>query len=600
MAHYAMAGATGPRNDYMSISAPYDLESIKLPRLAGGRLRLVTRLLENRLTRPLLLGRLLHSSGIEKLRALVVEDEPSFQPYTFWDSPVPRLEIASVSTLLDTVSSCRRHPTGFTGVLDYAQAYESGAATPEDVAHRVLDAIADSDAHDPALRLFIACRADAVMEQALASTQRWRTGKPLGPFDGVPVAVKDEFDQLPYGTTLGSAFLGSRPPHEEATAVARLREAGAVLLGKTNMHEFGLGVTGANPHHGAARNPYHPGHYAGGSSGGSAAAVAAGLCPVAIGTDGGGSVRIPAAFCGVVGLKPTYGRISGFGTPGQGCSVCQPGPIGASVGDVALAYAVIAGPDARDRKSLVQPPVSLRGLAAADLNGLTLGVYRPWFTHADPAIVECCQALLKAFEKRGARLKEVQIPELDTARIAHAVTILSELAALLEPYYDLHRREVSREVRIHWVLARALSARDYLQAQRIRTRTTAHFYRALQEADVIVTPTTGCTAPPIRADALRWGESDIGLTMDIMRFAVPANFAGLPAITFPAGHDAQGLPIGMHAVARPWEEHVLLNLAHAAERFVERRPGVLHYSLLNNQGRPAGSQLPASRDAGAQ
>ncbi|MCP5425011.1 MAG: amidase [Gammaproteobacteria bacterium] len=584
----------------MSISSPYDLETIKLPRLAGGKLRWVTRLLENRLTRPLLLGRMLRSSGVEKLRSLLVEDEPSLQPYTFWDNPVPGMEVASVSTLLDTVTGCRQGRTGFAGVLDYTHAYETGMTTPEEVAQRVLAAIAESEAHDPALRIFIACHAEAVMEQALASTKRWRNGKSLGPFDGVPVAVKDEFDQLPYGTTLGSAFLGSRPPYEEATAVARLREAGAMLLGKTNMHEFGLGVTGANPHFGAARNPYHPGHYAGGSSGGSASAVAAGLCPVAIGADGGGSIRIPAAFCGVVGLKPTYGRISGFGTPGQGCSVCQPGPIGANVRDVALAYALIAGPDPRDRKSLIQPPVSLRGLAASDLNGMTLGVFRPWFTHADLPIVECCQSLLKDLEKRGARIKEVQIPELDTARIAHAVTILSELAASLEPYYDLHRREISRELRINWVLARALSARDYLQAQRIRTRTTAHFYRVLQEVDVIVTPTTGCTAPPIKADAVPWGESDISLTMDIMRFAVPANFAGLPAISFPAGYDAQGLPIGLHAIGRPWEEHVLLSLASAAERLVERRFGAVHYAVLNSSPGVENHEMPASHDAGAQ
>ncbi|NJN45678.1 MAG: amidase [Candidatus Competibacteraceae bacterium] len=576
----------------MSSGINYDLKSVHVPRLAGGKLRWVTRLLENPLTRPLLLGQLLRTGGIEKLRSLVVEDEPSFQPYLFWDTPVPKLEISSVPTLVGTVESHHENPSGFACVLDYGRAYEAGSTTPEQVAQRALAAISASETAALPLRMFIACQGDVVMAQAQASAQRWQAGKPLGPFDGVPVAIKDEFDLLPYGSTLGSSFLGRNPPHEEATVVKRLRDAGAVLLGKTNMHELGIGVTGLNPHYGAVRNPYQPAHCAGGSSSGSAAAVASGVCSVAIGTDGGGSIRIPAAFCGMVGLKPTYGRISGFGSPTQACSVVQPGPIGATVRDVALAYAVIAGPDACDRKTLVQPPVSLRGLASPDLNGLTLGVYRAWFRHADSAVVDRCQALLDAFVKQGAQLREIDIPELDIGRIAHAITILAELGSALEPYYDLHRREISWETRIHLVLARALTARDYLQAQRIRTRMTAHFYRAMQQVDMIVTPTTACTAPQIRADALPEGESDIGLMTDIMRFVVPANFAGLPAISFPAGYDALGLPIGFHAIGRPWEEHHLLRLASVAEQLVERRPAQAHYDLLQNQ--PVSSDLSTS------
>ncbi|MEE4379060.1 MAG: amidase [Candidatus Competibacteraceae bacterium] len=581
----------------MSGGVNYDLRAVNVPRLTGSKLRWATRLLENPLTRPLLLGQLLRNGGVEKLRSLVVEDEPSFQPYLFWDTPVPRLEIASVPTLVGTVKSHYDNPCGFVGVLDYGQAYETGATTPEQVAQRALAAISASETCTPPLRMFIAYQNDAVMAQAQASTQRWHAGNPLGPFDGVPVAIKDEFDLLPYRSTIGSSFLGQTLPYEEATVVTRLRESGALLLGKTNMHEFGIGVTGLNPHYGAARNPYQPAHCAGGSSGGSAAAVASGLCPVAIGTDGGGSIRIPAAFCGVVGLKPTYGRISGFGSPTQACSVCQPGPIGATVRDVAMAYGVIAGPDSRDRKSLIQPPVSLRGLASLDLTGLTLGVYPAWFKHADSAVVDACQSLLDAFVGQGAQLMDIEIPELDIGRIAHAITILAELGSALEPYYDTHRRDISWDTRIHLVLARAMTARDYLQAQRIRTRMTAHFYRALQKADMIVTPTTACSAPLIHADALPEGEADLGLATEIMRFVVPANFAGLPAISFPAGYDAQGLPIGFHAIGRPWEEHELLRLASVAERLVERRPAQVHYDLLQNNPQPVDSNLSASRSS---
>jgi Asp-tRNA(Asn)/Glu-tRNA(Gln) amidotransferase A subunit family amidase len=394
------------------------------------------------------------------------------------------------------------------------------------------------------------------------------------------VAVKDEFDQLPYATTQGTCFLKETLTGQDATIVARLRTAGALLIGKTNMHEFGAGVTGHNPHHGTVRNPYHPSHHTGGSSSGSAAAVAAGLCPVALGTDGGGSIRIPAAFCGVVGLKPTYGRISNFGATSQGCSVSQSGPITATARDAALTYALLAGPDPKDWVSLRQPMPTLEGFVERKLTDITLGIYRPWFEHASSAMVTICYELLERLVKRGVKLRDIAIPDLDAGRIGHIVTIISEMASALDPYYTGQRQHFSLEARLNLVLGRSLYSRDYVQAQRWRTRMTHHFYQALQEVDMIVTPTTGCTAPLIEPDALEQGMSDLSLLTEIMRFVVPANFIGFPAITFPAGYDNEGLPVGLHAIGRPWQEHLLLRLAYVAEDFVERRISLLHYRLL--------------------
>ncbi len=481
----------------MSHNVKYDLKSIQLPRLAGSALRLFVGLLESPATRWMLIGRLLRDGGITRLRELAVDEPPTFQPYAPFAPHTPSSGPSSPPDLAKWLQTPRRSPKGFlfTTVPDYAEAYRAGTTTPEAVAQRVLTAITESDARRPALKAFIACNRDDVIAQARASTQRFRAEKPLGPLDGVPVAVKDQVDQVPYATTVGTRFLGRTPAREDSTVVARLRAAGALLIGKTNMHEIGIGVTGSNPNHGTVRNPYHTGHYTGGSSSGSAAAVAAGLCPVAIGADGGGSIRLPAAFCGLVGLKPTYARVSEFGAASLAWSVAHLGPIAATARDAALAYAIIAGPDPKDPGTLRQPPVTLEGFDNLDLSGLTLGVYWPWFKHATPAMVEACEQLLKRLEALGARVRDVELPELESARVAHVVIITSEMAAALDQHYGAHARDFSLEVRISLALARSFTSRDYVQAQRIRTRAMTNFYRALEQVDVIVTPPPDAPRP---------------------------------------------------------------------------------------------------------
>jgi Asp-tRNA(Asn)/Glu-tRNA(Gln) amidotransferase A subunit family amidase len=328
------------------------------------------------------------------------------------------------------------------------------------------------------------------------------------------------------------------------------------------------------------RNPYNVAHFTGGSSSGSATAVAAGLCPAAISADGGGSIRIPSSFCGVVGLKATYSRVSEFGAAPLDWSVAHLGPIAATAEDAALMYAVIAGADPKDENTLHQPPVALDGFDNFDLRDLKIGVYTPWFQHASPAMVAGCEKMVKDLQAMGARVCEIEIPELEAARVAHVITITAEMCAGLERYYAAHHAEYGLDVRTNLALARSFTARDYLQAQRVRTRALAHFQRALEQVDVIVTPATGCTAPAIPLDALPDGESDLTTLTEIMRFATPANLTGLPAISFPVGYDASGLPIGCQAIGRAWGEHVLLRLAHAAEQGVERRKPQVHYRLL--------------------
>ena len=559
----------------------YNLRSLDLPKLNGRTLRLFATSLDNGALRSVLGGQLMKQGGVYYLRELRFTDPPTFYPLAIEEASTlrdtPPADVAALEAELLAMPNREPLPSA----ADYARAYRDNTAHPEAVAEAVLAAIADADDDPRPLRAFRATNRDDLLAQARASAERLRAGRPLSLLDGVPVAVKDEVDQIPYGTTVGTRFLGQSPAAEDATVVARLRAAGALLIGKTNMHEIGINPDGFNQHYGIIRNPYSLDCHAGGSSNGSAAAVAAGFCPIAIGADGGGSIRIPAALTGMVGLKATFGRVSEHGAAPLTWSMGHLGPIAATVGDAALAYAVIAGPDARDTNSLHQPPVSLDGWNATDLRGVRLGIYRPWFEHAEAAIVRDCEAATRQLVAMGATLHEIEIPELEEMRVAQAVTILAEMATNMALHAE-HWSELSPSTRINLTLGKAATSTDYLQAQRVRTRALAHFRRAFREVDVILTPATAVTAPTVPDNCEDDGWSDLSAVTELMRFAMPGNLTGLPAIAFPVGYDSRGLPTGMQAMARPWEEHLLLRVAFAAEQVTPRRRPPIFYDILEN------------------
>lgn len=559
------------------MSNQYDLKSVKLPYLAGGALKLFASLVEGAF-KGALIPTLFESAGVTWLRKQHFDEAPTYAPIHYTGQLQDKA--AAVPEAEFPKSPSQGKGFVFTSIHEYANAYRAGTLTPEDVAKRVLEAIEQSDATSQPLRAFIAVNREDVLRQAKESTQRFKDGKPLSLFDGVPVAVKDEMDMTPYPTTVGTAFLGKTPAREDATVVARLRSAGALLIGKTNMHEIGINVTGLNPHHGTTRNPYNPAHFTGGSSSGSATAVASGFVPVAIGADGGGSIRIPAGFCGLVGLKATYGRVSEFGAFPLDWTVAHIGPIAGSATDAALTYALIAGPDPKDDISLHQPLPSIKGWDDTNLKGLRIGIYREWFNHADKEVVAACEAMLKQFEAMGCEVKEIVIPNLEANRIAHTVSIVSEMVQGMSQTYDEHHTEHGLDVRINLALGRQFSADDYVKAQRIRTRMIAHFNKAFNDVDVILTPTTAIAAPEIKKGALPDGESDLSVTVEIMRFATAANLTGLPAITFPVGYTQKGLPIGMQAMGRAWDEVTLLRMAYAAEKVIEHKAPQVHFKVL--------------------
>jgi Asp-tRNA(Asn)/Glu-tRNA(Gln) amidotransferase A subunit family amidase len=576
----------------------YDLKSFKLPRLGDRALHSVVALLENQHARHMLESALLKETGVTLLRQEPFDEAPAFQPL----HPVKRAlaantakaSLAVLQSVMGVAGKCPASPVP--SVSDYVLAYRSGSTTPTRMAEQLITAIAESNAGKLPLHAVISTMDQDIRRQARESEQRFSEGKPLGLLDGVPVLVKDELNAVPYTTTAGTLVYGQDASvAQDATVVSRMRAEGAIIIGKANMHEIGIGVTGANVNYGHCRNPYAPHAYTGGSSSGSAAAVAAALCPLSIGADGGGSIRIPAALCGMVGLKPTFGRVSEYGAFPLCWSLAHIGPIGATVDDVALGYATMAGADIFDANTMLQPPVHLTDYLKRDLTGVKLGVFSPWFSHASREIVQNCQVAIEMLKALGATVQEISIDMLELQRVAHAVTISSEMLTAVQQEYLADPRKFAGDTRLALALARCFSSTDYIRAQRMRTRSIAQYYRIFQQVDMIVTPTTGIVAPPIMAKDDDSCEASLSVLTDLMRFCFVANLTGLPALTLPvqpveavlsgARHIGAGLsdsvyPVGLQLMAKPWHEHLLLRTARALESEITRTRPALRFSPL--------------------
>jgi Asp-tRNA(Asn)/Glu-tRNA(Gln) amidotransferase A subunit family amidase len=565
----------------------YKKSHVKLPRLAGTPLRVLGSALDIPGLGDAIRASMLGSVGIAELRRTPVE-APAWTPTRLVGREAGhdggRASGAAGSSRevdLDAVAGLAATPApgGPASCAAYARAYRERRAGPLEIAEAVLRASSEAEALSPPLRALIFQDPDDVRAQARASQQRLDKRQPLSVLDGVPVVIKDEVDVRGYATNAGTRFLGQDKAREDAHAVKRLRAAGALIVGKTNMHELGIGVTGSNPHHGTARNPHDLSRATGGSSSGTGAAVAAGLAPLGLGADGGGSIRTPSSMCGVVGLKPTFGRVSEQGAAAICWSVAHIGPMGATARDCALGYAVMAGRDPGDPQTHQQPPVTLPVLDG-NVEGVRLGVFRPWFEDADADVVEACWEGMKALERRGAVIVDIEIPDLERLRVVHVLSIGIEMAASQLAHWDAHKDDYALDTKINLSLARSLPASDYVHAQRHRTVLCDHFDRALEKVDAICTPTVGCTAPPVLDDALATGESDLGLLLKIMRFAPAANVTGLPAISMPSGQGQGGLPVGLMAMGRAWEEGLLLRLAAALELEVPPRLPQHHWRIL--------------------
>ena len=406
------------------------------------------------------------------------------------------------------------------------------------------------------LHAFITPPGERARQEARQAERRLSRGE-AGALLGVPIAVKDLFATRAIRTTAGSRILKDWVPSHDAAAVARLREAGAIIFGKTNLHEFAYGVSTANPWWGVARNPHDPTRSPGGSSGGSAIAVVAGLCAGALGSDTGGSIRVPASLCGCVGLKPTFGAIPLEGTIPLGWSLDHAGPLARTVGDAALLLNVLTGFDPG------------RQAGRASTRGVRVGVLKGSIVQkVQPRVSQRVDAAARALRRQGLRVREVTIPEMEWTVATQLVTLRAEASAVHSRWIRTRPRAYGADVRIRLQLGALVSGADYVLAQRMRGRLRAAIGRVFQDVDVLLLPTTPITAPVVGERSVRWRSGEEPVDGALVRLTAPFNLTGLPALSVPFG-SAAGLPVGVQVVGQWMDEARVLAVGRLIEGLAE-------------------------------
>jgi aspartyl-tRNA(Asn)/glutamyl-tRNA(Gln) amidotransferase subunit A len=416
------------------------------------------------------------------------------------------------------------------------------------------------DAHDTHLNSFITITSDHALTQARAADAELTRGIRRGPLHGIPLALKDLYDTAGIRTTAGSTFFADRIPDTDARVVTLLYQAGAVLLGKLNMHEWALGVTNINPHYGPSRNPWDPSRITGGSSGGAAAALAAGLCMGALGSDTGGSIRIPASLCGIVGLKPTFGRVSLQGVIPLSWNLDHAGPMARTVTDAALLLQAIAGYDPDDPVSVALPVDNLLATLDAGVTGWRIALATDaHFGEADPEVISAVRRAATVFEELGARVEAVDLSQGREAAQMNALMTTSDAAAFHRDRLRDHPHRFGADVLARMERGAQFTSTEYILARRFQSEWRRRLERFFDQFDLLLTPATPITAPVIE------GLDAIEAARQLTRCTAPFNLAGLPALSLPCGLSAAGLPIGLQIVAAPWNEARVLRAGRAFE-----------------------------------
>ncbi len=434
------------------------------------------------------------------------------------------------------------------------------------------------EALEPKLNSFITLLPEQAIAAARQAEKEIQAGRYLGPLHGIPFGLKDLFYVKGIRNTSGSKIFDRFIPDFESTIARRLKESGAILLGKLNLHPFAYGPTGENEEYGHMHNPWNPALIAGGSSGGSASAVASGECTLSMGSDTGGSVRIPAALCGTVGFKPTYGRLSRYGITPLSWSQDHTGPITRNVEDCALVMNAVAGYDSDDPTSVHLSAPDCTKALTGQIKGLRLGVVKEVFEEPmDPQVKERVVKAIEKLGELGAIVSEVSWP---TYRHAMAIAGVIQMAEATAYHSKLLREKGPRiypPVRLRMEAGIFISAIDYIQAQRARTLFYGQSLNLFKENDLLAAPTVPVTAFPIGTTGIRINGQEVNTVSLLTRYTRPFNLNGFPAITVPCGFSKEGLPIGLQLAGRPFDEETVLRVAHAYEQATDwhlRRPPI--------------------------
>lgn len=458
-------------------------------------------------------------------------------------------------------------------IREIAELFRTRELSPTELTGTLLERI---KVLDPRIESYETVMADGALADARRAEQELNSGHDRGLLHGVPIALKDIIDTKGVRTACGSKIRTKYVPTQDAGIVEKLRSAGAVIVGKTTTHEFAFGVM--NPAQYKTRNPWNVEYGPGGSSGGSGAAVAAGLAPAAIGTDTGGSVRIPAAVNGISGLRPTYGRVTRHGIAPLSWSIDTVGPMTKTAEDTALVLAAIAGYDPRDPGSAPEAVPDYTPSLETELRGLRVGVPRNYFFEMIDSDIEV--AVLNAvtiLEDAGAEVQEVQIKHLDAALPVEFVISLSEAAAYHRPIFEDTPDLYFEDSRTYIELGLLYTATQYLEGQQARHMIRADIREAFEGIDVLVTPTLPKAAARVGQENFLWPSGEEPVITAFIRYCCPFSLSGIPAISVPCGFTSNGLPIGMQIVGRPFEEATVLRTAHQYQKFTDwhlRKPPI--------------------------
>ena len=433
----------------------------------------------------------------------------------------------------------------------------SRRASSVDLVRACLDRVAR---HDRELGTFITLTADSALDEAKRADADLANGVDRGPLHGIPIALKDLYDTAGVRTTAGSRIFADRVPDRDSAVVEKLRSAGAVFLGKLNLHEWALGVTNQNPHFGPACNPWDTTRIPGGSSGGSAVAVASGFCFMSPGSDTGGSIRIPASLCGIAGLKPTYGRVSLRGAIALSWTLDHAGPLARTVGDLAIALGAIAGHDPLDPSSSDIPTDDYA--SGVEDGAKDVRVVIPtnhFFDDIDPEVDSAVREAARVLASLGANVTEIALPRAELLAPTQRTILLTDAAAAHREHLRERAADIGADVLTRLRTGQTFTGMDYAQARRDRDELRREWFALLREHDVILSPTTPIAAPP------RDGEDAVAAAQRLTANTSPFNLTGLPAISLPCGFTRAGLPIGLQLAGGPWREGLLLRVARAYE-----------------------------------